>query len=110
MMLPAPIQAAMVAMLGDHAHVEEQRERYLARRSVLRPALEQAGFRVDHSEGSLYLWVTRGESGRDTVDWLAERGILAAPGDFYGAKAVNHVRVALTATDETIAEAAKRLL
>lgn len=109
MMLPAPIQAAMVAMLGDQEHVEEQRQRYLARRAVLRPALEQAGFRIDHSEGSLYLWVTRGEPGRDTVEWLAERGILAAPGDFYGTKAANHVRVALTATDEAIAEAAARL-
>ncbi|HMR48185.1 MAG TPA: succinyldiaminopimelate transaminase [Arachnia sp.] len=109
MMLPAPIQAAMVAMLGDQEHVEEQRRRYLARRAVLRPALENAGFRVDHSEGSLYLWVTRDEPGRETVAWLAERGILVAPGDFYGAKAINHVRVALTATDETIAEAAARL-
>ena len=109
MMLPAPIQAAMVAMLGDQEHVQEQRQRYLARRALLRPALEQAGFQVDHSEGSLYLWVTRGESGRDTVDWLAEHGILAAPGDFYGTKAVNHVRIALTATDDAIAEAAARL-
>ena len=109
MMLPAPVQAAMAALLGDQAHVEEQRERYLARRAVLKPALEEAGFRVDHSEGSLYLWATRGEGCRTTIDWLAERGILAAPGDFYGAAAAQHVRVALTATDERVAAAAERL-
>jgi len=109
MMVPAPVQAALAAMLDDEQHVEVQRERYLTRRAVLRPALEAAGFTVDHSEGSLYLWATRGEHCRATVNWLAERGILVAPGDFYGAKAANHVRVALTATDERIAAAAERL-
>ncbi|MHA7862592.1 succinyldiaminopimelate transaminase [Tessaracoccus sp. Y36] len=109
MMVPAPIQAAMAAMLGDQGHVEEQRRRYLARRAVLKPALEAAGFRIDHSEGSLYLWATRGENCRDTINWLAERGILAAPGDFYGTAAAQHVRVALTATDERILAAAERL-
>lgn len=109
MMVPAPIQAAMIAMLGDQSHVEEQRERYLARREILRPALEAAGFRIDHSEGSLYLWATRDENCRDTVAWLAERGILVAPGDFYGAGADRHVRVALTASDERIAAAVARL-
>lgn len=109
MMLSSPIQAAMSALLGDQAHVEEQRERYLARRSVLRPALEDAGFRIDHSEGALYLWATRDEPCRDTIDWLAERGILAAPGDFYGEASNRHVRIALTATDERIAAAATRL-
>jgi len=109
MMLPRPVQAAMVAMLGDQDHVEQQRERYLARRALLRPALEGAGFTIDHSEGALYLWGTRGENCRDTVAWLAERGILAAPGDFYGPAAADHVRIALTATDERIAAAAARL-
>lgn len=109
MMVPAPVQASMTAMLEDQAHVEVQRDRYLARRALLRPALEEAGFTIDHSEGSLYLWATRGESCRATVEWLADRGILVAPGDFYGPKSAQHVRVALTATDERIAAAAERL-
>lgn len=110
MMLPGPVQAVMVDLLGDQAHVDEQRERYLRRRAVMRPALEAAGFRIDHSEGSLYLWATRGEPCRATVDWLAERGILAAPGDFYGPAGERHVRIALTASDERIEAAARRLL
>ncbi|MCW3156742.1 succinyldiaminopimelate transaminase [Micropruina sonneratiae] len=107
--VPAPVQAAMAALLDDQSHVVEQRGRYLARRAVLRPALEAAGFRVEHSEGSLYLWCTRDEDGRASVDWLADRGILVAPGDFYGAASARHVRVALTATDERIASGAARL-
>ena len=109
MMVPAPVQAALAAVLGDRAHVEEQRARYRARRQALRPGLEAAGFTIDHSEGSLYLWATRDEPCRDTVEWLATRGILVAPGDFYGPAGERHVRVALTATDERIAAACERL-
>lgn len=107
MMMPAPIQAALAALLDDHDHVEQQRQRYRDRRTVLKSALEAAGFTIDHSEGSLYLWATRGEACHSTIDWLAERGILAAPGEFYGS--ADHVRIALTATDEAINDAATRL-
>jgi succinyldiaminopimelate transaminase len=110
MIVPRPVQDAMAALLADDAHVAEQRARYAARRRVLRPALEAAGFRVEHSEGGLYLWATRDEDGRRSVDLLADQGILVAPGDFYGAAAARFVRVALTATDERAAAAAGRLL
>ena len=108
-MMPTPVQAAMIAALADDDQVEHQRTVYAARRSKLRTALESAGFTIDHSEGSLYLWATRDEPCRDTIDWLAERGILAAPGDFYGATGKRHVRVAFTATDERVDAAVERL-
>ena len=108
-MVPTPVQRALAATLGDDAHVEEQRERYARRRLQLRAALEAAGFTIDHSEGALYLWATRGEPCRATIDWLAERGILAAPGEFYGPAGAQHVRIAFTATDERITAAAERL-
>jgi succinyldiaminopimelate transaminase len=109
MIVPAPVQAAMVAALSDEAHVVEQRSRYAARRTALRAALVAAGFTVEHSEAGLYLWVTRAEDCWDTVSWLAERGILAAPGSFYGPTGQRHVRIALTATDERVAAAVARL-
>lgn len=109
MMVPGPVQAAMIAGLTDDEHVAVQRERYARRRAVLLPALQNAGFTVDHSEAGLYLWATRGEPCRDTLAWLAERGILVAPGEFYGPAGAQHVRVALTATDERIEAAAARL-
>jgi succinyldiaminopimelate transaminase len=109
MMVPGPVQAAMVAALGDHAHVAAQRERYARRRAALREALEGAGFRIEHSEASLYLWATRGEPCWDTVADLAKRGILVAPGDFYGPEGDRFVRVAFTATDERVAAAVERL-
>ncbi|MFF4084807.1 bifunctional succinyldiaminopimelate transaminase/glutamate-prephenate aminotransferase [Streptomyces sp. NPDC001777] len=109
MMTPAPVQAATVAALGDDAHVTEQRERYAERRTALRAALEAHGFRIEHSEASLYLWATRDEPCWETVAYLAELGILVAPGDFYGPAGDRFVRVAFTATDERVAAAVKRL-
>jgi succinyldiaminopimelate transaminase len=106
---PLPVQAAMIAALNDSDHVAAQRSAYRARRAMLRPALEAAGFRIDHSQAGLYLWVTRDEPAFDTVDWFAERGILVAPGVIYGEDGARHVRIALTASDERIAAAAARL-
>ncbi|MDN3494678.1 succinyldiaminopimelate transaminase [Planococcus sp. APC 4015] len=109
LMLPAPVQRAMTAALADDAHVSRQKELYRARRDVLKPALESAGFRIDSSEAGLYLWVTEGRDTWESMARLAEVGILAGPGVFYGAHHPQHVRVSLTATDERIRAAASRL-
>ena len=109
LMQPAPIQAAAVAALDDDAHVAEQRDRYAARRELARAALVDAGFALSHSEAGLYLWATRHESCWQTVDWLASRGVLVAPGSFYGTQSDQHIRVALTASDSDFAQLGERL-
>jgi succinyldiaminopimelate transaminase len=109
LMLPAPVQAAMVAALGDDAHVARQKELYRHRRIVLKPALEAAGFRVDASEAGLYLWATEGRDAWESLDRLAALGILAGPGHFYGTHFPQHVRLSLTAPDERVDAAAARL-
>lgn len=109
MMVPTPIQAAMVAALDDDAHEQDQKARYRRRRDVLLAAVRDAGFTVAHSEAGLYLWATLGEPCRKTVSWLADRGILVAPGEFYGPRGADFVRIALTATDERIDAAVARL-
>ena len=85
------------------------RQLYRAERAFVVFALLAAGFTIEHSEAGLYLWATRGEGCWETANRLADRGILVAPGDFYGAAGARHVRVALTATDERIAAACARL-
>ena len=109
MMVPLPVQKAMVAALGDSQHVAEQRDRYNARKAKVQNAIEKHGFTVDHSEAGLYLWATRNESDWDSVAWFAERGILVTPGHFYGPKGAQHIRIAMTATDAQIDELVKRL-
>jgi succinyldiaminopimelate transaminase len=139
MMVPLPVQQAMIAALSDDTHVAQQRAHYGRRRGQLKSALENAGYRIEHSEAGLYLWATR--DGLDTdgygldtdgygldtegnghadpnmpvaaywslVSELADLGILVAPGSFYGAGGRWHVRISLTATDERIAAAVGRL-
>jgi succinyldiaminopimelate transaminase len=110
MIVPGPVQAAMVAALDDDAHVVEQRSRYAARRTALLGALRSAAFEIDDTNAGLYLWATRDEPCWDTAGWFADRGVLVAPGEFYGTAGGRHVRIALTATDERIAAAVARLV
>jgi succinyldiaminopimelate transaminase len=111
MIVPAPVQAAMIAALSDDAHVAEQKARYAARRAILIEGLTAAGFTIEHSEAGLYLWATR--PGLDC--WAAcellatECGILVGPGSMYGPEGNAYIRVALTATDERVAAAGTRL-
>ncbi len=111
MIMPGPVQAAMTAALDDEAHAVEQRQRYAARRTLLRAAFAEAGWTIDHSEAGLYLWATHpAHDCWSAAEWLAaESGILVAPGELYGAAGSRHIRVALTATDERVAAAAKRV-
>lgn len=112
MIVPGPVQAAMIAALSDDTHAAEQRARYAARRAILVEGLTAAGFRIEHSEAGLYLWATR--PGLDC--WAAcellasECGILVGPGSFYGPEGNAYIRVALTATDERVAAAGTRLV
>ena len=109
MMVPLPIQKAMTIALSDEIHVAEQRSRYNARRAVLVPALKAAWFQIEYSNAGLYIWCTRQESDWESVSWLANLGILATPGNFYGELGNSHIRIAMTATDLQISEAAERI-
>ncbi|MBN8205635.1 succinyldiaminopimelate transaminase [Microbacterium esteraromaticum] len=110
LMPPAPVQHAMAVALGDDAHVAAQKELYRQRRDALVPALEAAGFRIDGSEAGLYLWATEGRDAWESMGRLAELGILAGPGHFYGAHSAQHVRLSLTAPSERVQQAAARLM
>jgi succinyldiaminopimelate transaminase len=111
MIVPGPVQAAMVAALSDDAHAVEQKARYAARRAILAEGLTAAGFRIEHSEAGLYLWATR--PGLDcwaACELLATQcGLLVGPGSMYGPEGNAYIRVALTATDERVATAGDRL-
>ncbi len=106
-MMPAPIQAAAAAALGDDEHVREQQARYAQRRALALPALEARGLVHDGGSSTFYLWLRDADAGRGRDGWaiaedLATTGLVVAPGDFYGTASTDHVRVALTLTDEQI--------
>lgn len=109
LMVPDPVQAAMVAALADEIHVRVQRERYRARREVLLAAVSGYGLRVEGSVAGLYLWATDGRDCWSVVDDLAGLGVLVTPGSFYGADSAQYVRIALTVSDDGAARVAERL-
>ena len=112
--MPGPQQVAMVAALDDDSHVAEQHARYAARRAKLKSRLRVRRLPHRPLRGVPLSLGTRPTEGGDedcwdTVAWLADRGILVAPGTFYGATGSKHVRIAFTATDERVDAAVFRL-
>ncbi len=110
MMVPAPIQAALTVALGDDSHVATQKGLYRARRTQLKEALEQAGFRISFSAAGLYLWVSApGHDCWSLVEKFAAAGIIVGPGTFYGEVGAEHIRISLTAADSAVARAVERI-
>jgi aspartate/methionine/tyrosine aminotransferase len=99
LMVPTAVQAAAVAALGDDEHVAVQRARYEERRAVVAEALAGAGLVHDGGPCAFYLWLRAAEGtddGWEVAGRLArEAGLLASPGDLYGAAGADHVRLAL---------------
>jgi succinyldiaminopimelate transaminase len=95
------VQRAAAAAWADEDHVVETRERYRAKRDALLPALLAAGLQPSGGDASFFLWL-RVPGGEDAETFalrlLDERGIVVAPGPFFGPGGEGHVRVALVPT------------
>jgi succinyldiaminopimelate transaminase len=111
LMVPGPVQAAAVVAFGDDAHVEEQRERYLARLDRMIDVLGAIGIEAARPEGGFYLWVPApGGDAWGLARQLAEKaGVLVSPGEFYGDAGAHHVRIAVVQPDDRIDLVARRL-
>jgi succinyldiaminopimelate transaminase len=106
------VQRAAAAAWGDEAHVEETRARYAAKREILLPALKACGLKPAGGDATFFLWL-RVPGGEDAEAYamrlLDERGIVVAPGPFFGAGGEGHVRAALVPTIEACRRAAELL-
>jgi aspartate/methionine/tyrosine aminotransferase len=104
------VQRAAAAAWDDEDHVAETRARYASKREVLLPALRSAGMRPAGGEASFFLWLAvDGDAEEFALRLLVERGIVVAPGPFFGLGGDGHVRVALVPTVDACREAARRL-
>ena len=110
-MVPGPVQDAVALAYGDDQHVEVQRQRYRARLERLSVALSHLGIDAPIPEGSFYLWCSKaGLDGWGIATLLAERsGLVASPGELYGAAGRDFVRIAVVQPDERIELVASRL-
>lgn len=99
LMMPAPMQAAAAAALGDDVHVAAQRARYIERRELMINGLAEFGLVHDGGPAPFYLWLRsedQVDDGWELAARLAEAGTLVAPGGLYGPAGADHVRLALT--------------
>jgi succinyldiaminopimelate transaminase len=89
------VQRAAAAAWADEAHVEEVRGLYRAKRDVLLPVLERAGLRHAGGDATFFLWLDAGRDADALAARLLERGIVVAPGSFFGPAGEGFLRLAL---------------
>ena len=91
--------------LTDQDHVEKQRATYLARLERLSKIMARLGVEAPLPRGGFYLWVPApaGDAWLFGRRLLADLGLLASPGEFYGTAGAEYGRIAAVQGDERIA-------
>jgi aspartate/methionine/tyrosine aminotransferase len=95
---PEFIQRAAAAAWGDEAHVEDVRALYRAKRDVLLPVLEAGGLHHAGGDATFFLWLDAGPRADALAADLLERGVVLAPGSFFGPAGEGFLRLALVPT------------
>ncbi|WP_300766008.1 succinyldiaminopimelate transaminase [uncultured Bifidobacterium sp.] len=108
LIVPGPVQGAMVGALRGVRDVNEQASRYHSRLTRIVGALSTAGYDASMPEGGLYVWVRAlGCDCWEDMRNLARVGVLASPGEFYGDS--RYLRFSATARDADIDTACERI-
>jgi aminotransferase len=105
-------QAAIAALSGPQDCVDALRDEYQRRRDTWVEAAQQAGWHVQPSSGSIFVWCPvpssfTSESFADLL--LRECHVVVAPGVGFGPAGEGYVRVSLTTPAHRLAEAAQRI-
>ena len=98
--VPEFIQRATITALGREDHVERMRGVYAAKRELFLEFFAHKRVRVAGSEATFYLWcgVPGNETSAAFSARLLERGVVVAPGSFFGASGEGYFRLALVPT------------
>jgi acetylornithine aminotransferase len=86
------VQRVSVLAWEDEEHVAAMRAIYRAKRDVLLPACRAAGLEHVGGDATMFLWL-RDPGG--VTERLLERGVILAPGDFFGPAGRGYARLAL---------------
>jgi LL-diaminopimelate aminotransferase len=107
------IQAAsIVALNSDDKLLSDIRKTYKERRDALFDGLKDIGICLSRPKATFYLWtkVPKGfESSSFASHILEHAGVLATPGNGFGAPGEGYIRFALTVPVDRIKEAVKRI-
>jgi len=105
------VQRASALAWGDDEHVKALRKGYGVKRDLFLELFARKQIHVAASEAAFYLWVGV-PGGQDSESFgmgLLERGIVVAPGSFFGPEGEGYVRMAMVPTLEDCARAASIL-
>ncbi len=109
-----PIQAAGRAALDPHEDqaIAERVAGYVRRQETLSKVIAELGGHATRPDATVYLWMhaPRGMTGDTFATELLEKaGIAVTPGIAFGQQGDHYVRISLTAEDDEVDEAARRL-
>jgi succinyldiaminopimelate transaminase len=105
------VQRAAVAAWNDEEHVERNRALYARKRQLFVELFARKGLTLAGSRATIYLWleVPDGGSSEAFAERLLDRGVVVAPGAYFGAAGEGYVRFALVPTEDECAEAVELL-
>ena len=107
-----PVQmAAIAAVTGDQACVEETRKAYERRRDALCDGMTAIGWRMEKPEATMFVWAKIPDNFTDSSSFameLAEKsGLLVTPGSAFGPSGEGYVRLALVQDEDVLKKAAR---
>ncbi|EDP4041716.1 LL-diaminopimelate aminotransferase [Campylobacter jejuni] len=111
-----PIQvAATIALDGDQTCVDEIRATYDKRMHILLEAFENAGWKLQKSRASMFVWAKLPESKRHlkslefSKQLLQRASVAVSPGVGFGEAGDEYVRIALIENENRIRQAARNI-
>ncbi len=106
-------KAAIHALSNDAIHLPELNKLYESRAKIVEEGLKSLGWNIKPSEGTLYIWAAIPRKFKTSIEFasymLDECGIVVPPGVGYGEEGEGYFRIALTAEEDRIKEAFKRM-
>ncbi len=102
-------KAAVAALDGPQEGVNKQCLEYQKRRDALCGGLNDIGWKVPYSEGTMFVWAPVPSGFKNSDDFcmqmLENTGVLCTPGSAFGSRGEGHVRFALVLDTDTIKKA-----
>ena len=111
-LFPAVQKAAVAALTGDQACVEDLLNRYERRRNILIDACHKIGWKAEAPAGSFFAWmpIPSEYTSETFADYLLEKADVAvAAGKGFGEYGEGYVRVGLLVDENRLIEAIERI-
>lgn len=104
--------ASIDALLGPQDNIDTMNDIYKKRRDIMTEGLNKLGWNLDPIKATFYMWVPipKGYTSAEFSALLLEKaGIIVPPGNGYGEYGEGYFRIALTAPEDRIRLALKRM-